>query len=150
VIVENMSDREWDKREWVRVNWRNRIFSPGNEMFVALDFYSDSSWWEDGEDEGTPVLAECRGEDGEFYSCDPEKLSDEDEVAYLEMTNTFVLYPSWINCILTFGFPLYGGDCGPERIQVRTSIVKIDPEEANDYEPRLYTDNEMDWFGFFR
>src|SRR5690606_1083072 len=60
------------------------------------------------------------------------------------------LYPSWINCILTFGFPLYGGDCGPERIQVRTSIVKIDPEEANDYEPRLYTDNEMDWFGFFR
>ena len=151
VIMENMSDRDWLDRDYVRVNWRNSIFSGANDMYVAIDRYSSASWYEDGVEENTPIYVECRDIDGNFYDCDPENLADDDQIAYLEVTNAYVIYPNWVDCILTFGYStIWGGSCGPETIEIRTSFNKIDPEEANDYEPRLYSDHEMEWFGFFR
>ena len=150
VLTENSSDRPWNEREYIRVDWNNTIFGGGGEIDAMVGAYSMDSWYEPGEDEASPLYIECRDENGEYYDCSAESLTEDDEVAYFEVVNSHVVEPDWISCILTFGFPLYGGWCGPETIQVKTSFRKAYPEEVAEYEPRVYSDQEMQWFGYFR
>jgi len=155
VINENSSDRYWQDREYVRVNWsRNQILSA--DMVVGFEYSAytkgapETQWYEDREDSLSPIYIECRDAQGEFFDCDPENLRGDEEVAYIELTNVYVVEPDWLDCILTFGFPLYGGFCGAEVVKVRTSFVKVDPVDAATYEPRVYSDKEMEWFAYFR
>jgi hypothetical protein len=156
VLVENSSDRVWNDREYMRVNWGTNMLLSA-DMPINFEYSPDISnrpefsWYEDRGNSTTPIYIECLDKQtGEFYDCDPDNLGDDEEVGYMELTNTYVIEPDWLSCIFAFGFPLYGGFCGAETITVRTSFVKVDEEELNTYEPRVYSDNEMKWFGFFR
>jgi len=152
VLSENSTDRPWNDREWLRVNWSNKIFSAGAGFTATLNVLSmGTDWYANGSDENTPLYVECKDKDGQFVDCDPDNLSPDDDVAYIELTNEFVVESDWIECLLTFGVAyVYGADCGPETIQVTTSFMKVDPVDAASYEPRLYNDREFDWFGYFR
>jgi hypothetical protein len=150
VLSENASDRHWSERDFIRVDWTRNLVATSVDPMVSVQTQSSIQWWQPGNGESSPLYVECRDADNQFVDCDPENLDSQDNIAYLELTNSYIIEPDWISCILTFGFPNYGGDCGPETIQVRTSFVKIQDGEPEQYEPRLYTDNEMNWFGFFR
>ncbi len=140
VITENGSDRNWYEREFMRVSWdRNSApidqnFDPAVEMqrFAGLQIAPQDAGL-------TPDKITWRIEQ-----------NDKGEVNYIDVLNTYVFEPSWIDCVLTFGFPLYGGDCGAEVVKVRTSFLKIDPSQDGQHEPRVYDDLELDKFGFFR
>lgn len=150
IIVENYSDRHWTEREWLRVSWGTNMAPMFWEPMVGLSWASNLSWYEAGSDQASPLYIECKDAEGNFYDCDPDNLGVDEEVAYIEIEQAYVVAPSWIDCILTFGFPMYGGDCGPETIRAKVSLVKADREEVAKYEPRAYSDNELDWFGYFR
>lgn len=140
VIVENSSDRPWYERDYMRIDW-SRNSAPIEQGFdPAVSIQSMSGLSLPPQDSGlTPDDITWRIE-----------YDDKGNANYIDVLNTYVMEPSWIDCILTFGFPLYGGDCGPETIKVRTSFLKITDEIDGRHEPKLYDDHEMDQFGFFR
>ena len=138
VITENGSDRPWYEREWFRVDWSRNV-APVLDLDPAVQMQTVSSLQVDPQDAGlTPEDITWRVE-----------YNDDGEATYLEVVNYYVVEPSFVDCILTFGFPLYGGDCGPETVKVRTSFMKA-PKGVSQHEPREYNDNDMDKFGFFR
>jgi hypothetical protein len=150
VISENASDRHWSDRDFIRVDWTQNLIATSVNPMVDIEHQSTTQWWQPGNDEASPLYVECRDAAGQWIDCDPEDLSSQDQLAYLDVTTSYVIEPNWIACVLTFGFPNYGGDCGPETIQIRTSFMKIPEGDPERYEPRVYTDKEMSWFGFFR
>jgi hypothetical protein len=140
VITENRSDRPWYERDFMRVNWgyNSAPLDRGFDPAVSLQRFA-----------GLRIAPQDSGLTPEDITWRVE--SDENGVVnYIDVLNTYVFEPDWLECVLTFGFPMYGGDCGPEVIQVRTSFMKIDPTEDGEHEPRLYDDHELDKFGFFR
>jgi len=42
------------------------------------------------------------------------------------------------------------GDCTGEGIKVRTSLLKVDPEQEQQYVPLVYDDRRQGEFGYFR
>ncbi len=135
VIVENSSDRPWNERDYVRVSWeQNRIDSSIDPMIPT----SHSSYVSVPPQEHTddPTWFVERDEDG--------------AVTYIDVLNTYVVEPDWWSCLLMQGFPNWGGSCGPETVQIRTSFQRITEDVASDHVARIYDDWDMNRFGFFR
>lgn len=133
VISENTSDRYWFERDYMRVDWTQNQVVTSVDWLIEIAHASDIS-----------ISPQDMGDDITWFV-------DRDangEVYYIDAVTTFVLEPEWIDCILEFGFPLYGGECGPETVTVRSSFMRIDDE--NTYIPREYSDYDMNEFGFFR
>lgn len=131
VISENMSDRPWFERDFIRVNWTRNNIDTAVDPIIPLSSRATVSIAPQ-EHDGTWFVE--RDEDG--------------NVTYIDVLHTYILTPDWLGCVLRFGFPLYGGWCGTETVTVRTSMMRI--LEDSDYEPRIYTDLDMNRFGFFR
>lgn len=144
VIEENATDRTWDKREYMRVDWGTNTIS--QQMFVAPGFEAISgatTYIESRDDENHPSF-----EDG-----------------YVDITAKYTVSPDIATCF--YYYRDYG--CGPGEISARLSFMKV-PER--DYVPREYPDRipltddagnplryvsgsaislpVMDEFGFFR
>ncbi len=146
VIEENTSDRTWDKREFMRVDWgRNQI---SQAMFVAPGFesFSGSTTWVENSDH-------------------PDHPTFDKEAGYVDITAKYTVAPDIATCF--YFYRDYG--CGPGDVSARLSFMKV-PER--DFEPRDYPDRiplldddgnqlrtvsgspiglpMMDEFGFFR
>ena len=133
VISENTSDRDWNERDWVRLNWTANQVNNGSDSMVYLADGSDLNITpQDGTTEPTWFVE--RDETG--------------DVVYIDVVNTYLIEPDYTECALTFGVPLWGSACGPETIEVRTSMVKI--TDDSDYQAREYGDYEMNDFGWFQ
>jgi hypothetical protein len=133
VIAENSSDRHWYEREFIRVNWsQNRIDTDIDPMVSIYDV------------SGVSISPQDNGDEPTWYV----ERDANGEAVYIDVLNTYIIQPDWLECVLTFGFPLYNATCGPETITVRTSFMRI--EEDDNYIPREYSDWDMNDFGFFR
>ncbi|MCA9564287.1 MAG: hypothetical protein KC561_12400, partial [Myxococcales bacterium] len=132
VISENSSDRHWNEREYMRVDWGN-IVQNGSDAILAgvVDISEITIQPQDSTDEPTW-----------FIEYDENGRAD-----YIDVIHTYVIEPDYTECVLEFGIPLWGGDCGPERIEVRLSMMRV---EESDYQPREYDDYEMNEFGWFQ
>jgi hypothetical protein len=136
VIVENGSDRRWFERDFLRVNWTTNQISTGVNPMVDI--------------EGAQLLqidisAQDQGAEPTWFV----ETNAEGEVVYIDVLNTYVIEPDYVECVLTFGLPLWGGECGPETIQVRTSIARIEAPSESYFASRPYDDFEANDFGFF-
>lgn len=149
VIVENSSDRHWNERQFFRIDWQNELATwSGNAM---IEGHVLSGHFEYG-DTAEPARFECRDANGQWFDCTGQDLTAADDVGYIEATSTYVVEPDWVECALTTGLTtaVFGGGCGPETVKVRLSLQKVYEDKVQAYEPRVYTDKEMEWFGFFR
>ncbi len=133
VISENGSDRPWYERDYVRINWSSNNVDSGSDYMMGLVNAADISLAAQQEG-GEPTWFVERDANG--------------NVEYIDVLNTYVIEPDYTECALTFGIPLWGSACGPETIEVRTSMVKITDE--SDYIPREYSDWDMNDFGWFQ
>lgn len=140
VITENGSDRPWYERDYMRIDWSMNAAPIDRNFDPAVSIRSMS---------GLSVAPQDSGLTADDITWRIE-YNERGEAVYIDVLNTYIMEPDWLECILTFGFPMYGGDCGPETIKVRTSFMKITPDIDGKHEPRLYDDLEMDKFGFFR
>ena len=133
VIVENSSDRNWYEQEWARVDWTSNNINSGSDYLIDIVDVSDISIAPQNEG-GEPSWFIERDENG--------------DVVYIDILNTYIIEPDYTECALEFGIPTWGANCGPETIEVRTSIVKL--TEESDYIPFEYDDFQMNDFGWFQ
>ena len=149
VVEENTTDRPWDERDYMRVDWSENVVSNPNFMMLARYFngleMEPVQWFvQDEDDPNAPT----------FVREDPE---DEDSrIGYMDITNKMFVRPTTTDipglgplpsCFL---FQIFDGnpvDCAAAEITVRSSFMRVD--ETRDYQPMVYTGDRMDRFGYF-
>ncbi len=152
VIVENMSDRPWNEREYMRVDWgRNVITNYTGDLTGGIG-YDNVEYVQ--EIMGGEYAFRMEDADGNPVITDPTLVKEEErqQVHYIDWGSRIRVPPPLVN---------YGGraypacyffsgqlDCTAGEVVVRTSILRA-PEKQT-YEPRVYDDNDMQKFGFFR
>ncbi len=125
VISANSTDRVWNQREYMRVNW-------------AQNMVGGDAGWSIFE---TPISAISSGGYGEFQDdvpTDPYAFRVTDD--YIDITTRYFLGMDIYACAYFSGFSYDNFQrCGFGEAKVRTSFVRI--KEKSDYIPRNYPDS---------
>jgi hypothetical protein len=139
VIVENMVDRPWYEREYMRVDWSNNLIADFEFTGSAV--------------RQQPVtFAVPEEDDPSRPSKDQAKIGEDYLDIFFNDTATTEIYTLYSNY---FGFPIlecwfFTGihkDCKGAEIRVRSSFMKAEP---SDYMPVDYDDRRYAKFGLFR
>jgi hypothetical protein len=149
VIEENTTDRPWQDRDFIRVNWGENLIQ--NPDFLMIQRYFDGvraspvAWHiEDPNDPNAPVFV--REREGDAAS----------PLVYMDVTNKMFVEPLEVDipglgrvasCILMQFEDGYPEDCAPAEITVRSSFMRV--EDDRDYQPLVYTGDRMDRAGYF-
>ncbi|MCI0574441.1 MAG: hypothetical protein L0Y66_27220, partial [Myxococcaceae bacterium] len=153
VITENTSDRPWNEREYIRVDWSQSETNKSAGLMWgsfgnAAGGSSLSSWIQEKEP-GTDPYDWPTAE----YAKDAE---GSERLVYMDFTSRHYAKPDETEIEGYGAIPvcyLLGGeryDCTSQEIKVRTSIARVDPDETLDYEPLVYDNAMMAKFGYFR
>lgn len=140
VTVENASDRPWNEREYIRVDWsRNEITSAYElDTMSQLSLYGGIKWdpmtyeVNDPSDPNAPVFAATEG----YFDVTQKAFATPDMV-----DTPWGVFPS---CYFFGIHP--AGNCNPTEITLRLSFKKV---VDTDFEPTEWTGNHMDAFGVF-
>lgn len=151
VLEENSSDRPWYERDYMRVDW---------SMNLIANADSDCGG------KGEHVLGRCRHHGGLFmrYLTDRDQNPNDQAVTEERDASGKLTYFDWTTQVIldpgTLYYPGYGdlpmcffnptSDCESVDVRVRTSVLRVDEQVANDYEPLVYNDRIEKKFGFFR
>ena len=124
VIVENKSDRPWYEREYMRVDWAsnsliNRWDFAGFYSMIYRELAGATYW----------------GRFDESTRFDPDQLVIEDD--FMQWTTVHALSDGGYGCFYTYGT----FNCGSAEVKVRQSFAKINQDDLDKFEPRLYMDN---------
>ncbi len=149
VITENMSDRHWYDREYMRVDWGavstndfDTISSLARKRKISAYTYRGENDDQLSKRNDKPVFAENFIDFVNYYSLATPNLKD---LYGDEFPEAYWQYPA---CLLYVAMGI--NECYEEPMEVRTSMLKIDPKKVADYEDLVYDDQMMDKFGFFR
>ena len=115
-IRENTSDRPWYEREYIRFEVMNSLPSAANV---------------EGWTSGTSVTQDWFDTE-RMYSPDQPVVEDD----YLEFTTQSTFIDRTV-CAALYGD---GGACSSGDVNIRHSFLRIDPDAATTYEPKLYPD----------
>lgn len=136
VIVENMSDRPWYEREYMRVDWSQNLITDFTFSGSAVAQQPVGRYIREGEADK-----------------DAAKITD----GYMDIVHEIVAEPEinqWLSDYYGMPIPtcwLYSTiyvDCLGSRARIRSSFLKAD--ESNGYEPLTFDDNKFSKFGYFR
>ncbi len=134
VVSENSVDRPWNERAYMRVDWSRNLLEDG-----ALD--------------GIPIkdvtLFDQDTGDAERAEFAPRFSQDNDgNVVYFDVVNRYWAEPVelYSGVPACYGYANSQMDCQPGAIAVRHSFARV---EDRDYEPRPYTQDRMERFGYF-
>ena len=141
VILENETDRPWNQRDYIRVDWSKNLITTAYDLdaMSELGLYDGIQW--------SPVA---------YYISDPESpdapVWDRD-AGYLDVTSRAFASPQIIHdpewgdypaCWLTGAFPKES--CNPSDVKLRLSFKRV---VDTDYEALDFDGVRMDMFGFF-
>ena len=138
VIVENISDRLWHERDFVRVDWSQSVVS--NFAFIAPTLNVTNAAY---------FVPEERGELDPVYRADAfyRETASDGTTEYFDVNGKMFVEPDIWGCVYTWwGFA--AEDCTAAEIGMRTSFSRVD--DTNDYEAFHYSDQLLSRFGFFR
>jgi hypothetical protein len=148
VISENASDRPWNQREYIRVDWSASLINKDsgmgwNTMGNAAGASDITAWIQPNEPGSDP------------YDWPVQEFGADGKLKYFDFTGRYYAQPGTFTDeetgeVYPQCYGSYRYDCAPAEIRIRTSLSKIDPDVTNDYEPLVY-DNDLETkFGFFR
>jgi len=100
VVEENTSDRPWDQREWMRVDWSNNQIS--RSMFVAPGFESISAV--------TNFVQDPKSPDAPIF-----------QDGYVDVTARYTVSPDIYSC----SYYYRDVTCGPGDVSARLSFMKV-------------------------
>ncbi len=135
-------ERKWFERKFVRVDW-------STNLVTNFDFLADWS---------SPAIQPIKQDPVPYYVSDPNdpdafriERSGEEQANYLEVTQKIVASPETYTFEDGFSMPIcwleYSTtDCASQEIRVRNSFRRV---TDRDYEPRVYSDKDMERFGYF-
>ncbi|QDG50300.1 hypothetical protein FIV42_06000 [Persicimonas caeni] len=150
VIVENYSDRPWDERDYMRVDWSTDLSTNFDLDFERASiepipyYVQDEHGNVDGEavpNPDAPVFDYGTNADGEK------------ELSYFDLTNKIharagtMYYPGYGEIPLCWFFGGEFKECGSGEYTIRNSFKRIDPER--EYVPMPYKGESTDVFGYF-
>lgn len=128
VLVENMTDRPWFEREYIRVDWTQNLVGGPTQIWTGWSAYPDaffsataiSGYYNQGHQETNPHR--------------PTFTKN-----YFDITNQFHVEPDLYYCYLML---LYNGvpRCGGQNATIRLSFAKVDV--TNDFQSMYYPDNK--------
>jgi hypothetical protein len=127
VIVENTTDRPWNERRYMRVDWSKNVVGSPTLFGIGFSNFPDAYF------SGTSLLAYyTQGNDAN----DPNRPVITQD--YFDVVNNYELEPNDYYCALML---LYNGvpRCGTSRAKARLSFRKVDPN--HDYESLYYPDS---------
>lgn len=155
VISENSSDRPWNEREFIRVNWAANMLNQSSGMNWGTvqnpndpNKTTNANWIQANEPDSDP------------YDWPTFEYTDRDgdgnkELTYFDVTGRYLASPDQYYyegfgniplCLFAAG--IY--ECASSEIHMRVSIAKVDPTWSRDYEPLQYGNELMSYFGYFR
>ncbi len=147
VISENGSDRPWNQREYIRVDWSANILNQNAGMNWGsvqnpAGGSSSASW----------IQANEKGEDP--YDWPTWEHDADGKLQYFDVTGRYAASPG-LYYYEGYGYiPMcwlsYQEDCSSSEIRMRMSFAKVDPVKSRDYEPLVYGNDLMTKFGYFR
>ncbi len=155
VISENTTDRPWNQREFIRVNWAANILNQSsgmnwgtvqnpNDPFLT----SNANWIQANEPDSDPY-------DWPTFEYTDRNNDGVKELTYFDVTGRYLANPDQVyyegfgNVPLCYFAPgVY--ECGSSEIHMRVSIAKVDESWSRDYEPLQYGNDLMSYFGYFR
>ncbi len=141
VIVENDTDRPWQHRQFMRVDWSRNLISDGDALtyarvFDGVELESVAYHINDPSHPDAPRFAFT--EDGTMHYVDVVSR------AFVRPTEVEIDGWSWPTCWLEYSTHI---DCAPMEIGLRHSFLRVDPED--DYQPLDYSGDRMERFGYF-
>ena len=146
VLVENVTDRPWYERQYMRVNWAKGLGGatiPGyNGNLINAPLSGHATVVSEGQEpDGSPDSIRFERADGTILDSRTEAVDD--SVVYFDYTEQKTMEPS-------FCFRGEPADCTPERIKIRHSFWRIDDNRDQDYEAAIWDDIRQSKFGYFR
>jgi len=155
VISENTSDRPWNEREYIRVNWAANLLNRMSGMSWGTvqnpndpTKTTNANWIQPNEPGSDPY-------DWPTFEYQDRNKDGTPELVYFDVTGRYMANPDMIYfegygnvpyCLFAYG--VY--DCASSEIHMRVSIAKVDETWSRDYEPLLYDNDLMSLFGYFR
>lgn len=155
VISENTSDRPWNEREYIRVNWAaNQLNRMSGMSWGTVQNPNDptrttnANWIQPNEPGSDPY-------DWPTFQYEDRNGDGTPELVYFDVTGRYLANPDM------YYFEGYGNipacwfanginDCASSEIHMRISIAKVNESWSRDYEPLLYDNDLMSLFGYFR
>ncbi len=149
VIAENASDRPWNQREYLRIDWSANLLNVNS----GLNWNSIQNP-SGGSGSGTWIQPNEKGEDPTDW---PSREYDAaGKLIYMDYTGRYMANPD-LYYFRDYGYYptcfLRGGeqnDCSSSEIRMRISMSKVDPNHSRDYEPLQYGNDLMSKFGYAR
>ncbi|MDP3152839.1 MAG: hypothetical protein Q8N23_09220 [Archangium sp.] len=156
VISENTTDRFWNQREYIRVNWSTNVLNKASGLNWGTvqnpqSGVTNSNWIQPNEPGSDPYdwptfeYKDPDGKDGPL----------EEKLTYFDVTGRYMAMPDSIYFegygnipLCWFASGIY--DCSASEIHIRTSIAKVDTTWSRDYEPLQFPNDLMSYFGYFR
>lgn len=126
VLVENASDRYWNEREYMRIDWARQMLQSFN-LFDSASEIQYQHYYGDADPAAQTIKFE---------------YDDSGKMVYFEFTTKAIILPS-IAC-----YYYYEADCGPTEVEIVNSFVRT-PDKP-EYEMVQYDDHDMFKFGYFR
>jgi hypothetical protein len=153
VISENTTDRPWNQREYMRVNWAANVLNKisGINYGSVLNpgaGVSNSNWIQPNEPGSDPS-------DWPAFDYEDRDGDGQPELTYFDVTGRYLAHPDTTHIagwgpVPTCWFADGPSDCSSSEIHLRTSVAKVDPRWSRDYEPLVYGNELMQLFGYFR
>jgi hypothetical protein len=128
LVIENMSDRPWNERDYLRVDWSTNYISR-LEFLTDMNQVSALTYFVQEQEGGADAMHTERRESG--------------ELGYFDFVSKLSLNPDMRSCYY------YDVNCIPGEVKVRSSFYRLE-ELERDYEPAFYDDRSMNKFGYFR
>jgi hypothetical protein len=124
VIVENTSDRPWYERDYMRVNWASNMVSGQGNL---APYFGQLS-----------ALAEARTQENNWVDPNRSRISED----IIDFTTRYSYSPDILACAYNVGALEAAYSCEGGKASVRSSFLRIDPDEEDDYAPFMLTDNK--------
>lgn len=153
VLEENVSDRPWYERDYIRVDWsRNMATNFGltvddDSAFDPIPYYVQH----------TDVDGDGLADDPDYPRIEPGEFDADGNMVkqpYLDITNVAMIRPgktfipeigeSYPTC---WFFDKATADCTAEPIKIRSAFLRLDPNR--EYVPRPFKGPVSDYFGLF-
>ena len=140
-IGENDTDRPWNQRQYIRVDFSQNLVTDAYDLDAAsqLGLYGGVKW-----DPTAYQLSDPNSPDAPVIDL---------EAGYFDVTNKAFAAPQMIHdpewgdfpaCLLTGDYPRIS--CNPSEVKMRLAFRKVTP---TDYEPADFDGNKMELFGYF-
>ena len=140
-IVENDSDRPWNQRQYIRIDFSQNLVTDAYDLDAAsqLGLYGGVKW--------DPTAYELTD------PTSPDAPVIDLKGGYLDVTNKAFASPQMVHdeewgdfpaCLLTGDYPRIS--CNPSEVKMRLAFRKI---TDTDYEPMDFDGNRMQMFGYF-